>query len=184
MLRQLPNLLTILRLALIAPFVWCLTEDEPGWALGLFTLAGFTDALDGFLAERYDWRTWLGGVLDPVADKALLISAFLALGWAGLAPWWLVALVLLRDAIIVAGAVAYHFLIARFSARPSLLSKANTLAQLGFVFLVLADSVFDLFGATTATALLVLVCLTTVSSGLHYVVEWGARAWHARRGGE
>lgn len=175
-MRHLPNLLSILRLVLILPFVLALDAGRIELALACFTLAGITDGLDGWLAARFGWRSWLGGVLDPIADKALLVAGFVSLGMAQLAPWWLVFLVLARDVVIVSGALAYHLFIARFRAAPSLLSKANTLAQLGFVFLTLADAAFGLYGEPAATALLALVVLTTLSSGLHYVVVWSLRA--------
>lgn len=175
-MRQLPNLLTGLRLLLIAPFVYALITERFATALGLFTLAGITDALDGYLAARFNWFTWLGGVLDPLADKALLIAAFVALAFADLAPPWLVGLVLLRDIVIVSGALAYHFFIARFQAAPSYLSKLNTLAQLGFVFMTLVNAVFSLYGSIVAQALVWLVAITTVASGLQYMLVWAHKA--------
>ncbi|HET9678971.1 MAG TPA: CDP-alcohol phosphatidyltransferase family protein [Gammaproteobacteria bacterium] len=175
-MRQLPNLLTSLRLLLIAPFVYALLTERFTAALGLFTLAGITDALDGYLADRFNWHTWLGSVLDPLADKMLLVAAFVALALAGLAPVWLVGLVLLRDIVIVSGALAYHLLIARFQAAPSYLSKLNTLMQLGFVFITLVNAVFAVYGDTLANILIGLVVSTTVASGLHYVWVWTRKA--------
>lgn len=175
-MRQLPNVLTGLRLALIAPFVYTLVTERFAAALALFTLAGMTDVLDGYLASRFNWRTWLGGVLDPLADKALLIAGFVALATAGLAPLWLLVLVLLRDVIIVGGALTYHFFIAPFQAAPTLLSKLNTLVQLGFVFITLVNSVFALYANGISQLLIWLVACTTIASGFHYVWIWTHKA--------
>jgi len=103
----------------------------------LFTVAGVSDALDGFLAKHYGWTSELGGLLDPLADKLLLIGAILALGWLRELPVWLVALVILRDVVIVTGAVGYHLMVERVQASPLLISKLNTLMQLTMVFVVI-----------------------------------------------
>ena len=88
--RDIPNALCVLRMLLVAPVVWLLLAGEYAWVLVVFFLAGFTDGLDGFLAKRFDWRSRLGGILDPLADKLLMVSSYLTLGWLGLIPSWLV----------------------------------------------------------------------------------------------
>ncbi|WP_373508037.1 CDP-alcohol phosphatidyltransferase family protein, partial [Thiocapsa sp.] len=102
-LRDLPNIISVLRLVAVAPVMYLLLRQEYGWALVLFAAAGASDGLDGYLAKRYDWRSRLGGILDPLADKALLVACFLILGWQGLVPVWLVIAVILRDLVIVTG---------------------------------------------------------------------------------
>ncbi|MGD1976783.1 MAG: CDP-alcohol phosphatidyltransferase family protein, partial [Gammaproteobacteria bacterium] len=104
--RDIPNALCVLRMLLVAPVVWLLLAGEYAWVLVVFFLAGFTDGLDGFLAKRFDWRSRLGGILDPLADKLLLVTSFLTLGYIGLAPVWLLIMVVARDVIIVSGATA------------------------------------------------------------------------------
>ena len=131
--RDIPNLITGLRILLVAPFLWLLLEERYGAALLLFIIAGISDALDGFLAKYYGWTSELGGLLDPIADKLLLMGAILALGWLNELPGWLVALVILRDIMILGGAVAYHLLIDRFQAAPLMISKLNTFMQLTLV---------------------------------------------------
>ena len=120
--RHLPNALTVLRMVLVVPLAWMIRETRYDEAVVVAAVAGLTDALDGFLAKRLGWQSWLGGVLDPIADKLLLIAAFLWLAFAGDVPAWLAALVVARDLVIVAGAIAYHYLIGRFDAAPSRLS--------------------------------------------------------------
>ena len=126
---HIPNLITSLRIVLVAPFLWLLLEARYGAALLLFAIAGISDALDGFLAKHYGWTSELGGILDPIADKLLLLGAILTLGWLNELPIWLVVLILARDILIVGGAISYHFVIAPFQAAPLMISKLNTLMQ-------------------------------------------------------
>ena len=107
--RDLPNLISFARILLSLPIVWLLYEREFSYALILFAVAGFSDGLDGFLAKHFHWQSHLGGLLDPLADKALLMSSFLVLGGLGLIPIWLVILVIFRDLTIMGGALYYHF---------------------------------------------------------------------------
>lgn len=183
MWRHLPNLITILRIALVLPLFWLIVEQRYGSALLVAGLAGVSDAADGYLARRFDWRSRLGGLLDPIADKLLLIASFLALTLVGGLPAWLLALVVVRDLVIVAGAVAYHYLIGPFAASPSLLSKATTLVQ---ILCVLAE-LLHLSGLAEPPLLAALIGLTavlTVLSGVHYVVVWTARAARPSNGGK
>lgn len=174
--RDIPNLLSVLRIILIVPVVWLLLDGAYGWALLVFAVAGFTDGLDGYLAARYGWRSPLGGILDPLADKVLLVSSFITLALVGLAPWWLVVLVLARDVVIVAGALAYHFLIGGFAAAPTILSKINTVVQILFVLFIVADAAQPFLGVTGRQVLWLVTGLTTLVSGAHYVVSWSRKA--------
>jgi len=141
----------------------------------LFIIAGFSDAVDGFLAKYFGWTSQLGGILDPLADKLLLVGIILTLGWRGDLPAWLVFLVILRDVVIVIGAVSYHYLVERFKATPLLISKINTLTQLTLVLAVIfAKGVMPL-PAGLLTLLMYLTALTTLLSGIAYVWEWGQR---------
>jgi cardiolipin synthase (CMP-forming) len=174
--RDIPNTITVLRIFMVPPFVWLLLEDRYLEALVLFFIAGLSDGLDGFLAKRYDWTSRLGGLLDPLADKLLLVSAFIALGYLGLLPVYLVGLVLLRDLVIVSGAIAYHFRVARLDADPSWVSKVNTVLQIALVLLVIFNQVHALLGPFWMQMLESMVVLATVWSGLDYVWTWGQRA--------
>lgn len=176
MFRQLPNVISILRIVLVVPIGWALLEERFQLGLALFAVAGMSDALDGFLAKTFGWQTRLGGFLDPLADKLLLVTAFLALGWSGLIPWWLVVLVVLRDVVIVAGALAFHFRIGHFEAAPTLVSKLNTGLQILLVLVVVVDRGVYQMAAGVIPLCVILVTLTTVVSGGHYVLEWGRRA--------
>lgn len=178
--RHLPNLLTGLRLALAPLLPWLLVQGHVHAALGLALLAGVSDALDGWLAKRYGWRSRLGSLLDPLADKAMLVLAMLGLWWVAVLPGWLLLLVAARDAVIVAGAIAWWRLAGPFDGAPSLLSKATTLAQ---ILLVLAG-LLGLAGwgpLPLPVAALVAVAVLTLASGLDYVIGYGVRAWRHPR---
>ena len=117
-LEQIPNAISVARIILVGPTAWLLVNERYGAAFVLFLVAGASDALDGQLAKRFGWQTPLGGLLDPIADKLLLVVSFLCLGWLGELPAWLVGLVILRDLVIVSGATAYHFRVGPFEAEP------------------------------------------------------------------
>jgi cardiolipin synthase len=173
--RQLPNLITVLRLALVAPMAWLLAEGRFLEALWVFLLMGFSDGLDGFLAKRFGWQTALGAYLDPVADKVMLMTAFLTLGALALLPWWLVAAVILRDLVIIGGAGAYYILVHRLEMAPTYLSKLNTVTQIALVLVVIVAQLIPL-PQWVLSALVMLTLFTTLASGLDYVVVWSRRA--------
>jgi cardiolipin synthase len=184
MLRHLPNLITALRMLLVVPLCWLIGTARYDGALVVAAIAGFSDALDGFLAKRCGWQSWLGGILDPIADKLLLMAAFLWLAFAGDVPVWLAAVVIGRDLVIVSGAVAYYCLIGRFDAAPSLLSKLTTLVQIAFVLgELLRLSHFVAATDAVREAAMLVTALLTIASGIHYVVVWGGRAWQATHDG-
>lgn len=174
--RDIPNLITFGRLLLVAPVTWALLDGRYPLALGLFFVAGFSDALDGFLAKHYGWTSRLGALLDPLADKALLISCYAALVWNGLLPLWLLGLVALRDVVIVAGAILYNYRVEPLDASPTLVSKLNTLLQIVLVLLVILHQATG-FGDSAWTSWLVYaVTVSIIWSGLDYVITWGRRA--------
>jgi cardiolipin synthase len=178
--RDIPNVLTFLRFGLTVPVVYLLLAREFSSALLLFAAAGVSDGLDGYLAKRYHWESRLGSMLDPLADKALLVSSFLCLGWLGVLPGWLVAAVLLRDLVIVAGAVYYHFRVEPLVAAPSLISKLNTLVQIMLVILAVCDAGPLPLPDLLISGLIWGTLATTLLSGADYVVVWYQRA--RRRG--
>jgi cardiolipin synthase len=140
--RFLPNAICIVRIMLVGPLVWLIVEGRYAEALAVLLVAGVSDGLDGFLAKTFDWRTRLGGLLDPAADKLLLVSVFLALTYAGLVPVAVTAVVVARDVVIVLGAIAYQLLIAPVKGEPSVISKLNTASQLALVFFTLTSVAF------------------------------------------
>jgi cardiolipin synthase len=174
--RDIPNIISFVRLLAVMPVVYLLLEQQFGWALALFAAAGLSDGLDGFLAKRYGWQSRLGGILDPLADKALLVASFLVLGALGRLPVWLVVAVIARDLIIVGGATLYNFRVEELEAAPLLTSKLNTLLQILLVVLVIADAgPLPLPDALLKT--LVWACLATVLvSGTQYVWVWSRKA--------
>jgi cardiolipin synthase len=173
-----PNALTLARIALVGPILWCLAE---GWLLAggaLFAVAGVTDALDGWLARRLDARSALGAALDPLADKMLLVGTFVLLAWQGVLPVWLAGLVVARDLAILLGAAVVRLRWGAFAPRPSRLSKANTAAQVALVVVALGQPLLPVeIGAAVLSGLVVTVTLTTLGSGLGYA--W--TAWHRLR---
>jgi cardiolipin synthase len=179
-----PNALTLGRIALALPMAWAIVDGRPMLAIALAAIGGLSDALDGWLAKRYRWQTWLGSVLDPVADKLLMLAAVVPLGAIGALPLWLVLLVLARDLVIVAGAIAWHRLIAPLSGKPTAISKATTFFQVLLVMVALFElSERVRVPAQAWHALLLATAGFTLASGLHYVVSWGRRAraeWRRR----
>ncbi|MEN8213372.1 MAG: CDP-alcohol phosphatidyltransferase family protein [Pseudomonadota bacterium] len=174
-LRQLPNTISVFRILLVFPIIYLLLNREYQQTLVLFVIAGVSDGVDGFLAKHYGWQTWLGGVLDPLADKFLLVSCFVALAWIGLLPWWLVALVMLRDVVIISGATYYYFRVDHIEAQPTFLSKFNTFFQIGLVVVVIFAQIVHV-PAWLLSALIIFVAITTISSGIDYVVAWSRKA--------
>lgn len=178
---SIPNCICVLRILLVVPLVQLLLAGRYDWALALIFIAGFSDGLDGFLAKTFDWRSRLGGILDPLADKLLLVSVFLTLAYLALAPVWLAAIVICRDVVIVSGAIAYNILIGKVEPEPSSVSKLNTGFQLLYILIVIAHQAFSW---PTATAVLIVgagVLFTSVVSGLDYVLRWSAKALAAGR---
>ncbi|HVF34561.1 MAG TPA: CDP-alcohol phosphatidyltransferase family protein [Candidatus Saccharimonadia bacterium] len=181
-LAWLPNAITLLRMALAVPLAWLILAGDYHLALVVALFAGGSDAVDGWLAKRFGWDSWLGGVIDPMADKLMLVAAFTALTLRDASPTWLFVLVLARDLVIVAGAVAYHNLVGRLDARPTLLSKFTTLLQILYVLALLVHlSMAPAWPPLLVPALGWLVAAVTLASGLDYIVRWGARARAAVR---
>jgi cardiolipin synthase len=181
--RQLPNLITLARFALVVPVGVAVLAGDHVLALGLFVLAGASDGLDGALARRFDWQTRFGAVADPLADKLLVAVVYVTLAAEGVLPVWLAALVLGRDAVIVGGALGYHLLVERLEMAPTVLGKVNTLANLLFVGFVLASRVDDLaFLEPVVVPGGWGIAVLTLVSGLDYVRTWSTRAAHRREG--
>jgi len=175
-LRDIPNIISLARLLAVIPVVFLLLEHAFGWALVLFVLAGISDALDGYLAKHFGWRSRLGGILDPLADKVLLVACFLVLGTLSLIPIWLVVAAVFRDLLITGGALLYNYRIEELEAAPIAASKVNTVLQILLVVLVMADAgPLPLPGWVIDT--LVWACLgSVVVSGAQYVWIWGRKA--------
>ncbi len=169
---NLPNLITLVRLCSVPVTIWLILNQRYGAAFWLFVAAGLSDALDGYIAKRFDRRTRLGAVLDPAADKALLTGVYLTLGLAGQLPLWLVVLVVLRDALIVLGFVAIRATGARKPLGPLYISKVNTLVQITLVGFVLARLGLGVEAGPATWLLIGAAGATTVLSGLSYLRRW------------
>jgi cardiolipin synthase len=180
---DIPNIISVLRIGLVLPVVTALLHGEFVLALLLYTVAGVSDGIDGYIAKRFNYTSRLGSILDPLADKLLLVSTYVALAWLEMLPLWLVVAVVARDLLILAGAASYHLLIGEYEMAPTLISKINTFAQI-----LLGLTVVFSAGAYTLPAVLIdwmiwLVLATTLVSGIDYVWTWGTRACRAPRGG-
>ena len=174
-LRQLPNLISSVRILLVVPIAWQLGHLRMMATLWLFAAAAVSDVVDGFLAKRFGWQTELGGILDPVADKLMLATSFVMLAYLELLPVWLAAAVIARDVIIVTGAVSYRVLLGPVAARPSLVSKLNSLCQVLLILWVLGAREFS-WPPLGVVVMGALVLVTTVVSGMDYVLVYGRRA--------
>lgn len=167
----LPNVLTLLRICLTPAFVVAFLGGKITLAWQLFLLAGLSDGVDGFLARVLDQRSEVGAVIDPLADKILLVTSFTLLGVAGLLPVWAVVLVIGRDALIVGGLLLLRLRSVNLfkAVRPTWTSKVNTALQLGLVFCVLTEAAFGTTLGPAVRMLVPVVALLTVVSGAQYV---------------
>jgi len=180
-LKYIPNMICVARIILVAPIVWSLLQGRYGLALGLILIAGFSDALDGFLARRFDWRTRLGGLLDPAADKLLMFAAYVTLAWIGLVPVWFSAVVVGRDIIIITGAIVYQLYVAPIHGEPTGASKLNTVLQILFVLFTISHAwrgqppmlTLQLLGAGILTTIAIST-IQYVSTGLSRARKKGA----------
>ncbi|MFZ5485190.1 MAG: CDP-alcohol phosphatidyltransferase family protein [Pseudomonadota bacterium] len=171
----LPNLLTLGRLLLVPFVVWSLAQADWDWAFWLFAVAALTDLLDGNLARWLDQRSVLGAWLDPIADKAMLLSTLLMLVWLDILPFWLGFVVALRDIVVLLGAAAYRSLTGGLEVAPTLWGKAATAAEFILVSLALADLALG-WGAEFLGQLAALTGALVAVSGLHYVWHWSGKA--------
>ncbi|MDH3327234.1 MAG: CDP-alcohol phosphatidyltransferase family protein [Gammaproteobacteria bacterium] len=174
-LKDIPNLICVLRIILIFPVVTLILNGNYVFALILFVIAGLSDGLDGFLAKHFHWQSRLGSILDPLADKLLLVSAYIAMTYVGLIPIWLVVAVFGRDIIIVAGGYAYHKLIGEFEMAPSFISKFNTFMQILMITGVLSQQLTEI-PLHIIDWMVMATLVTIILSGMDYVIVWGRRA--------
>lgn len=181
LLRNIPNILTALRLAASPALVALLWRGHDYAALIVFVIAGATDALDGYLAKRFSLQTRFGRYMDPAADKILMLTSFLALTVLGVTPVWLTALVITRDACIVIGIGLAHLWALPVRATPSFLGKCSTAVQVVYVGLMLLLLTFDINARVLINFAEIAVAAFTLASGLGYAQIWLRAATHARR---
>jgi cardiolipin synthase len=168
---NLPNLITLARLLSVPLAIWLIFGQRYGVAFWVFVGAGISDALDGYIAKRWNRRTRLGALLDPAADKALLTGVYLTLALMGQLPAWLVFLVILRDALIVLGYAAIRSTAAPAHLAPLYISKVNTLVQIALVGFVLARLGLGIEAGAATALLIAAAAVTTVWSGLSYLAR-------------
>jgi cardiolipin synthase len=161
------------RILLVPIVVWAIASGAMWVAFLLFLAAGVSDAIDGFLAKRFQMTTMLGAYLDPLADKALIVSIYLTLGINGFIPRWLVILVVSRDILIVGGIMLSWVVGSPLKIRPLLVSKLNTVAQILFACVVLGSLGFNLQVDMLTLVLMGLVTALTLLSVAAYLAEWG-----------
>ncbi len=167
-----PNLITLGRILLVPVVVWAIASGTMWIAFLLFLAAGVSDAVDGFLAKRFGMTTVLGAYLDPLADKALIVSIYLTLGINSFIPRWLVILVVSRDILIVGGIMLSWVVGSPLKIKPLLVSKLNTVAQILFACVVLGSLGYEIQADTLKTALMGLVAALTLLSVAAYLAEW------------
>jgi cardiolipin synthase len=169
---SIPNLITLARILLVPVLVWAIASDQIRIAFGLFLAAGVSDAVDGYLAKRFGMATALGAYLDPLADKAMLVSIYVALALIGEIPLWLVILVVSRDIMIVSAVILSWLVDKPVKLKPHPVSKLNTVAQIALALLVLASRGFDFGADPVIAALMALVAVLTLLSVALYLAEW------------
>ena len=169
---NLPNLITFGRLLSVPVAVYLIMQSAHLAAFVLFVLAGVSDALDGYLAKHNNQTTQLGAILDPMADKTLLVGVYVTLGLQGNLPNWLVVLVVFRDLLIIGGVMILFLVRLEVKMRPLIVSKINTAAQLALAAIVLAELGFRLDIDGIVIAAIYIVAGTTIISGASYMVSW------------
>jgi len=163
-------------MAMVPITIWLILDERILAAFWLFLAAGLSDAVDGFLAKRFNAETVFGAFIDPLADKALLVGTYVTLGHEGLLDLWLVILVVFRDLLIVGGAILFHAITHSLTMQPLIISKINTVAQIVLAAVVLGKLGLGLQFDWPITVLMVIVAVTTLWSGAVYVVMWTKRA--------
>ena len=169
---SIPNLITLARILMVPVVVWAIASHAMLAAFALFLAAGVSDAVDGFLAKRFRMTTVLGAYLDPLADKALIVSIYVTLGINGEMPGWLVILVVSRDIMIVSAVMLSWLVGSPVKVKPLLVSKLNTVAQIAFASVVLGTLGFDIEAPMLTLVLMGLVAALTLMSVAAYVAEW------------
>ncbi|MBK7116750.1 MAG: CDP-alcohol phosphatidyltransferase family protein [Proteobacteria bacterium] len=176
-MRHLPNIICLVRIALIVPLLQAMVAGEQALILVLFSIAAVSDALDGYLAKRFQWTSDLGRVLDPLADKLLLVSVFITAAWLDIAPWWVATVAVTRDLVIGVGALVFRLWFGPLRGRPTIISKINTGMQILYLLALILASSIQIPPREVLDALAVVMVITTVASGVDYVSRFLKRAF-------
>ena len=178
---NLPNIITLVRLALIPVVAYFLVAKAYGLALPIFLVAALTDVVDGYIARRFKLVSALGATLDPIADKLNVFVVTMLLAWQGLIPIWLAIAIVLRDVIIVGGALAYRAALGHVEIAPTRLSKLNTFIEFAVLLLVMAAAADWIDSGRWIATVFLISLVTVVASGAQYVWLWGRKADAERR---
>jgi cardiolipin synthase len=165
------NLITLLRIVLVPAIVWAILSHQTLTAFVLFLLAGLSDAVDGTVARYFDQQTELGTMLDPIADKLMLVSVFISLAYLGHIPLWLVILIVSRDMLIIFGVLLAFILSLPVTIRPLWISKTNTVFQIVLAAWVLFSLAFDIEWSTATMLLEWATGLLTALSAAAYIAQ-------------
>ncbi|MGH8274456.1 MAG: CDP-alcohol phosphatidyltransferase family protein [Gammaproteobacteria bacterium] len=175
MIRYLPNAISITRMVLVVPVVWALATHRYEIALGLFAVAGISDALDGAIAKRQGWVSPLGAFLDPAADKLLVLGTYTTFAVEGQIPWWLLGIIVGRDLIIVCGAGIYRWRRGPFEIQPALTSKIATGVLITVGVALVIEGIHPYLGADGRTVCVIVLAVALIISWLDYQVTWGLK---------
>jgi len=171
-MHNIPNLISLVRLLLVPLTVWLILSEAYVSAFVTFLVAGISDGIDGYLARRFDWRTRLGSYLDPLADKTLVVSVFVTLGFLKLIPAWLVITVVSRDVLIIGAVLLSRLMDHPIRVTPLMVSKVNTVAQIVFLVAVLGFAAAKLPLSAIVDYGSIPVALLTALSGAAYLSAW------------
>ena len=179
---NIPNMVTLCRICAVPAIILLILDGRMEAAFCVTLAAALSDAVDGIIAKQFNMQTTLGAYLDPIADKALLVALYLALGYEGFFPTWLVVLVVFRDALIIGGALLFHTLTSSLEMNPLKISKLNTVMQLVLGVMILGSEAYGLNLNFISDPLIYLTGFTTLISGVYYVGVWTRRAGEIESG--
>lgn len=182
---QIPNIITLLRVILIWPFISYLLSNNYLLAFSIFLIAGLSDGVDGYLARRFNWTSRLGSFIDVLADKLLLISSFLVLGFLGVLPLILMSIIIARDIFTVVGVAIYYCLFGKLNLKPSLIGKTNIACQILLIFLLLFETAFFKLPYLILTSMIYIMIVVSFASLLEYIWIWSKKTyynWGVKRG--
>ncbi|PSW04301.1 CDP-alcohol phosphatidyltransferase family protein [Photobacterium lipolyticum] len=181
-IKLIPNIITTLRLILALPICLLILDENYPAVLWIAFVAGLSDGVDGWFARKMNAESRYGAIVDPLSDKAMLISAYIAFVVVGLLPWWVAVIIVMRDVVIITGALAYHWRFGRYDVAPSIWGKASTAVQILYALMLLTHQVYPVFPVSSFQIGLWLVIIMVVVSGGHYVYTWGVKARALQKG--
>jgi cardiolipin synthase len=180
-MRHVPNVITLVRLALVPAMAYYLADEAYAIALSIFLVAALSDLADGYIARRFKLVSKFGATLDPIADKLNMLVATVLLALQLLLPIWLALAIVVRDVVIVLGALAYRLLRGRLDVAPTQLSKVNTFIEFTVLLLVMAGGAGWIETRPWMATVFLIVFITVIASGVQYVWVWGRKALAGRR---